>query len=323
MNSANAILKVSIAAILFSGTAAATAAQLSTDARSAIPHDVQQLLVVDYKAIQNSTAAMSLRERVMPPELKPFEEALRKSGMDDNHDVDQLAFVLFRPKDSPNDSNAQLATVGIAQGQFSVQDILASFRKQKLKPTIVRTNRIYPLAKTGMVACFVDPSTMVFGTPDAVRAALDARDGITANMLTNAPMMDAMRSVDSEPLWSILDEKGTEFMVHQLLGNAGSVTDFDSVRKHLQSCRYGMDFQHGVRLNLSIETGDNFIAATLSSIFNAAITVRKMTASDAEKQALAATTVHSVSGNLEVQFATSDDEFASLLKSPLFQGVLA
>jgi len=98
MTSANAILKASIAAILFSGVAAASAAQLSTDARSAIPHDVQQLLVVDYKAVQNSTAATSLRERVMPPELKLFEEALRKSGMNDNHDIDQLAFVLFRPK---------------------------------------------------------------------------------------------------------------------------------------------------------------------------------------------------------------------------------
>jgi hypothetical protein len=48
-----------------------------------------------------------------------------------------------------------------------------------------------------------------------------------------------------------------------------------------------------------------------------------MTGPDAEKQALAATTVHSNLGNLEIQFATSDDEFASLLKSSLFQSVLA
>jgi hypothetical protein len=71
---------------------------LSTDARTAIPHDVQQLVVIDYRAMQNSTAAMNLRDRVMPAELKPFDEALRKSGLNDNHDVEQLAFVLFRPK---------------------------------------------------------------------------------------------------------------------------------------------------------------------------------------------------------------------------------
>jgi hypothetical protein len=305
--------------LTLAGTVAVQAAQLSTDARTAVPHDVQQLVVIDYRAMQNSTAAMTLRDRVMPPELKPFDEALRKSGLNDNHDVEQLAFVLFRQKNSSD----QLTTVGIAQGQFAVQEITANFHKQKLKPTLVRANRVYPLVKTGMVACFVDPSTMVFGTPDAVRAALDARDGAAPSLLTNAPMMDAMKSVDNEPLWSVLDEKGTRFMVHQLLGNAGSVTDFESVQKHLQSCRYGMDFQHGVHLNLSIETGDNFIAATLSSIFNAAIAMRKMTGPEVEKQALAATSIHSNLGNLEIQFSSSDDEFASLLKSPLFQSVLA
>jgi hypothetical protein len=319
MNLLKPHVTASIAMLALACAATAQAAQLSTDARTAIPHDVQQLVVIDYRAMQNSTAAMSLRDRVMPPELKPFDEALRKSGLNDSHDVDQLAFVLFRSKD-PGD---QLATVGIAQGQFAVQDIVASFRKQKLKPTLVRANRVYPLVKTGMVACFVDASTMVFGTPDAVRAALDARDGVTASMLTNVPMMDAMKSADDEPIWSVLDQKGTEFMVHQLLGNAGSVTDFDTVQKHLQSCRYGMNFQHGVRLNLSIETGDNFIAETLSSIFNAAITVRKMAGPEVEKQALAATTIHSNLGNLEIQFASSDDEFTSLLKSSLFQSVLA
>jgi hypothetical protein len=117
---------------------------------------------------------MDLRERVMPPELKRFEEALHKSGLNENHDVEQLAFALFRP----GSDSEQLDTVGVAQGQFSVQDILANFRKQQVKAKLVRANKVYPLAKTGMVVCFVDPSTMVFGDADAVGKALDARDGL-------------------------------------------------------------------------------------------------------------------------------------------------
>ena len=31
---------------------------------------------------------MDLKERVMPPELKQFDEALSKSGLNENHDVD-------------------------------------------------------------------------------------------------------------------------------------------------------------------------------------------------------------------------------------------
>jgi hypothetical protein len=306
----------SIFAILMA--ASVHAAQLSTDARGAIPHDVQQLVVIDYRAMQNSTAAMDLRARVMPPELKQFDEALTKSGLNENHDVDELAFALFRPSAGSD----ALQTVGVAQGQFDTEGILANFKKQKLKAVMVRTNSIYPMTKTGMVLCFVDPSTMVFGSKDAVTKALDVRDGMAASMLTNGAMMNAMQSVDSQPLWSILDDKGTQTMMKQLLGEAGSVTDFDTVKKHLEASWYGMDFQHGVSFNLTIATGDSFAAATLSSLMTAALMVRKLSASDTEKTALSATDISSDSGKLTIHFASTDTEFSALLQSPLFQSMV-
>jgi hypothetical protein len=322
------LIGVSIAAMMLAAVAPARAAQLSTDARGAIPHDVQQLVVIDYRAMQNSTAAMNLRNRVEPPELKQFDEALSKftlkmgegkSGSSQGEPIDQyvdeLAFALFRP--SPGSDALQ--SVGIAQGQFPTQDILASFRAQKLKATMVRTNSVYPMTKTGMVLCFVDPSTMVFGSKDSVTKALDARDGMTPSMLTNGSMMNAMQSVDSEALWSILDNKGTQTMMKQLLGEAGTVTDFDSVKQRLEASWYSMSFSRGVKFDLTIETGDAFAAATISSLLSAAVMLRKMTGSDTEKQALSETSIASDSGKLEVHFASSDSEFAALLQSPLFQ----
>lgn len=313
-----AFAKFSVVPLLLAAATLAPAAQLTTDARTSVPHDVQQLVVIDYRAMQNSNAAMDLRDRVMPPELKQFDEALTKSGLNENHDVDQLAFALFRTSLTGD----TLVTVGIAQGQFDTQGILANFRKQKIKPTVLRTNRIYPLAKTGMVLCFVDQSTMVFGGSDAVKRALDARDGVSASLLTNAPMMDAMRTIDSAPLWSILDEKGTRTMMKGVLGEAGSVTDFDSVQKRLQASWYGMDFQHGVKFDLTISTGDSFAAATISSLLTAAVMVRKLSGSDAEKAALSETTVASNAGLMSIHFAASDSQFNDLLHSPLFQSMV-
>jgi hypothetical protein len=275
------LVKFSVVPILVAAASLAPAAQLSTDARTAIPRDVQQLVVIDYRAMQNSAAAMDLKERVMPPDLKQFDDALRKSGLNDNHDVDQLAFALFRPS-------------ATSEG----------------------------LTTLGMVICFVDASTMVFGSKEAVEKALDARDGVSQSMLNNSQMMDAMRSVDSQPLWSILDEKGTQTMMRQVLGEAGSLTDFESVRKRLIGSWYGMDFQHGVKFDLTISTGDSFAAATISSLLTAAVLVRKMSGSDAEKAALKATDISSDSGKLGIHFATSDSEFNNLLHSPLFQSMV-
>jgi hypothetical protein len=297
----------------------ASAAQLSSDARGAIPHDLQQLVVIDYRAMQNSSAAMALRDRVMPPELRQFDEALRRSGLNDNHDVDQLAFALFRPS---NGSSDNLQTVGIAQGQFSTADIIANFHKQKVRATLVRTSKIYPMTKSGMFLCFLDASTMVFGEKSAVIKAIDARDGVTSSLLNNSIMMDAMRNVDSEPLWSILDNKGTQMMMKQLLGEAGQIADYESIRKRLESSWYSMNFRHGVKFDLTIQTGDTFAAATVSSLMNAAVLVRKMSGSESEKAALSSTTVSSSSGKLMVRFAANDSEFSNLLQSSLFKSVV-
>ncbi len=57
-----------------------------------------QIIVVDYRAMQNSPAAMSLKDRVLPPELKRLETALKTSGLKVDQDADTLAFAAFRAR---------------------------------------------------------------------------------------------------------------------------------------------------------------------------------------------------------------------------------
>ena len=100
----------------------AQAAQLSNDGKAAIPKDVQQIIVVDYRAMQNSPAAMALKDRVLPPELKRLETALKTSGLKVDQDADTLAFAAFRSGDGTR-------IVGIAQGQFHTGTILNELRQ--------------------------------------------------------------------------------------------------------------------------------------------------------------------------------------------------
>jgi hypothetical protein len=311
-------ISAGIAAAALGLSLSASAAQLSSDARSAIPYDVQQMVVIDYRVMQNSSSAMALRGQVMPPELKQLEDALNKSGFNDNQDLEQLAFILYRAGSSADD----LKTVGIAQGQFPVDDVLANFRKKRLKATIVRSNKIYPLGTTGMSVVFVDEGTMIFGSKDAVIKTLDVRDGVAPGLLSNGPVMDSMRAVDSEPLWSVLDQKGTQTMMKQVLGEAGGVADFDAVRKRMVASYYTMNFQHGVRFDMSVVTGDNFAAATVSSLMNAAVLYKKMSGTDTDKAALEDTTIRSDAGKLQVHFAATDAQFSALLKSPMFASMV-
>lgn len=294
------------------------AAPLDLSARGAIPKDVQQVIVVDYRVMQNSQAAMELKAKVLPPELKQLETALKQSGINDNHDVDVLAFAAFRM-----DTNSDMdEMVGVAQGQFPVEDLLATYRRKKVKTLLIRTNRLYPMGASGLMVSFLDQSTMIFGEKDALRRALDARDGYAQSMLSNPSMLDLMQGVESEPLWSILDQKGTQMMMRSVMGQGAQIADYETVKKRLLGSRYTMDFQNGVKFNLDVMTPDTFSAATMSSLMNAAALYKKVSGTASEKQAIDSTDIKSSSGTLEVRFSASDSEFASLLQSALFQSVV-
>jgi hypothetical protein len=293
----------------------ATAAQLGQDARAAIPKDVQQLIVVDYHAMQNSPAAMDLKARVLPPELKQLETALRTSGLDDNHDIEELAFASFK-------SNGGTRIVGLAQGQFSLDDIMANFKKRKVKPILYRDNRVYPMGQSGMQVVFLNPTTMVFGQSEALKSALDARDGMTPSFLNNSAMLSQMQSVDTDAVWSVLDQEGTQTMMRTVLGDASQLTDYDTVKKRLMSSRYSMSFDNGVKFSLWVVTPDTISAATMASILNAAALYKKVSGTPAEKEAIDNTTISSSGGTLDVLFASSDSQFSSLLQSSLFQSVV-
>jgi hypothetical protein len=294
----------------------ANAAQLSSDAKAAIPHDVQQLIVVDYRAMQNSTAAMELKDRVLPPELKRLETALKTSGLKVDQDCDILAFAAFR------DKGQGTRTVGIAQGQFHTNTVLANLTKNKIKPFVLRNTSIYPMGSAGMSVVFLNQTTMVFGDKDAVIASVDARDGISPDFLSNSDMVNEMAAVDTKAVWSLLDAKGTQTMMKGVLGEAAQLTDYDTVRDRMKSSRYTMDFQNGVKFDMAVVMSDTMTAATAATLMKGVSLMKKTSGSPLEKSAMDQTTIDSNSGTLTVAYSSTDSQFASLLSSPLFQSVV-
>ena len=294
---------------------AAQAAQLSGDARSSIPREVQQIIVVDYRAMQNSPAAMQLKDRVLPPELKRLETALKTSGLKVDQDADTLAFVAFRAEKGTR-------ILGVAQGQFQTQTILNYFAKSKLKTTQTRNNTVYPMGAAGMSVVFLNQTTMVFGDRDAVRAALDARDGLAPNFLQNGDMMNEMNAVDTRPVWSLLDQKGTQTMMRSVLGEASQLADYDTVKNRMKSAHYTMDFGNGVKFDMAVVMSDSVTAATAATIMKGVMILKKTGGSSTEKSALDETTIDSNSGTITVAYSSSDSQFAGLLSSPLFQQVV-
>jgi hypothetical protein len=307
-----------VAALGLGMPASLHAAQLSSDARSAIPREVQQLIVVDYRAMQNSPAAMNLKERIMPPELKRLESSLRNSGLKVDKDTDTLAFAAFRT----GGANDAQRLIGVAQGQFHTREVLAALSKEKIKPLMVRSNAVYPMGTAGMSVSFLDQTTMVFGDRAALLMALDARDGMIPNLLQNSEMMSEMNLVDSKAIWSILDQKGTQNMMKSVLGQASQLADYDTVRNRMKTSRYTIDFSNGVKFNMGVVMSDSITAATAATLMKGMALVKKTSGSPLERSALDDTTIDSTAGVLMVDYAAPDSQFVALLESPLFKQVV-
>lgn len=300
----------------------AHAAGLSGDAKASIPKDVQQIIVVDYRAMQNSSAAMSLKDRIMPPELKRLEQALVSSGLKVDADTDTLAFAAFRAANPDGSGPNADRIIGVAQGQFHTHDILATMARQKVKSVPVRNNIIYPMGSNGFDVVFLNQTTMIFGDRASIRAALEARDGMSSNFLQNPDMMNEMSAVDSHAVWSLLDAKGTQTMMKAVLGEASQIADYDTVKNRMKTAHYTMDFANGVRFDMAVNMSDTITAATCATLLKGVAMLRKTQGSPLEKTALDDTSIDSNSGTLLIDYSSSDSQFASLLNSPLFQQVV-
>ena len=302
-----------LAALLLCASAA-YAMPIASSARAMVPSEIQQLIGVDYRALKDSPTAQALKQQVLPENLKQFEAALKSIGIDAEHDLDQLTFASFRS------GKQGLQVVSVAQGSFSAKAVLKRMKLKKIMSTKYGTALLYPMTD-GLVMTFLDDNTLAFGTTASLKSALDARDGKRATLDSNPQMAEQMAAVDGSPVWSILDQQGTQAMMHSALGDASKIADYETLKKRILASRYTMSFQSGVNFDLSVLTSDSMTAATLSSLVKAGMLYKKLNASPIEKTAIDSTSVDSDSSNLQVHFKTDDQKFQSLLHSELFAAV--
>ena len=284
---------------------------IASSARSMVPSELQQLIGVDYRALKDSPTAQALKQQVLPDNLKELETALKGIGIDAEHDLDQLDFVSFRTE------KKGIQTIGVAQGSFSAKAVLKKMKLKKIAATKYGTSSIYPM-DSGFVMTFLDDNTLAFGTDASLRSALDTRDGKRPSLDSNPTMTEQMSAVDGAPLWSILDQKGTQAVMFSALGDASKVGDYESLKKRILASHYTMNFQSGVNLDYSVLTADSMTAATLSTVVKGVILYKKLGASTIEKTAYDSTTVESDSSNVQVHFKSDDQKFQTLMHTPLF-----
>ncbi|MGA3127103.1 MAG: hypothetical protein ABSD13_10315 [Candidatus Korobacteraceae bacterium] len=290
------------------------AAPLGTNTRTVLPAQIQQIISVDYRALRNSSSGIALKNRVLPENLKAFESSLRGMGVNPDVDVEQLTFVAYRtPKGT-------MRNFGVASGQFEPKKVVARLKLKKQKSEKYRDSYLWNTG-SAFEMTFLDDNTMLFGESASVKDGLDVRDGEQLGVASAPEMMQMIVDAESGPVWSVLDQQGTQNMLRSALGEASALADYDTIKKRLLGSRYSLDLQHGVDFGLNVQTSDSFTAGTLSALMKAGILYKKATGTPAEKSAMDSMEVDSDSGRLVVKFKADDTKFQALLQTDMFKAV--
>ena len=202
--------KLCFAVLLLCATVG-NAMPIASSARAMVPAELQQLIGVDYRALKDSPTAQALKDKVMPQNLKDLEVALKGIGISSDRDLDQLNFASFRTE------KKGVQTIGVAAGSFSAKAVLKKMRLKKITGVKYGTSRIYPM-DNGLVMTFLDDNTLAFGEEASLHSALDTRDGKRPSLDSNPVMTDQMAAVDGAPMWSILDQQGTQAVMFSAMG---------------------------------------------------------------------------------------------------------
>jgi hypothetical protein len=303
------LFKLGFISVLLVGMAYAM--PLNSSGRACIPAETVQVISVDYRALKDSPTAMALKQQLMPDNIKQFETALKAIGIDVEKDVDTLTFASF------HSGKQGIRGVGIAAGPFDMKTVLKKMKLQKFVPKKYGTTNVYPM-DGGFIMSFLDDSTLLFGDSTGVHAALDTRDGKTLSLDTNGDLADMMTNVDSSPVWSILDQEGTQNMMRSALGDVSKIADYETLKKRLLGSRYAMNFSNGITFDATIVTSDSVSAGTLSSMVKAYLLYKKTTASPGEKVVMDNTSADSDGDNVAIHFKSNDQQFQALMHTDLF-----
>lgn len=298
----------------------AWAAPLSPAARAVIPVDARQIISIDYHMLRNFASAMALKTQVLPDNLKQFENALQKVGVNPDSDLETLTFASF---DGHYDKHLP-HLVAVASGNFSSIGIFTQLRLQKLSPSKYRSNNLYPVSKA-LAMTFLERDTMLLGDVAGIKTILDSRDGHNPTIDTNRDLNEAMRPIERATVWSVLDRVGTQRLLLSVLGNDPKLASLASVQERILGSYFRMNFRGGIRFDMDVLTSDNSTSTTLTSLLKMGILYKKVTGNPAQKIALDNVNVTSKRiaedsdrSDLKMHFKADDREFQALLHSQCF-----
>jgi hypothetical protein len=310
---------------------ASRAGSLGSDILSMFPKDSGELAYADLKEARAFSWFTQLKEQMLPPKFREFEQFLSSAGVDPNTQVTELAWALVPGKTTAdkNGSGSVPSTdqiVGIALGQFQPTSAEAFFTAKKLPIVKIRTFSLFAFGggsgPNDLFFFFIDSNTAAFGQRQLLEKLIAVRYGEEQGLYSNTDFSQLVDQANGNgTVWAVLNPAYTRLAMQQLVPETSQFPAAAQLTSKLKAMTISIKGGSGVDAKFEAVCGSTEDANTFAALLQAGLMYKKYQVGSTNPdlgQLLDSAQITPAGDRLDLKLSLTDDQMLSLIRRNTF-----
>jgi hypothetical protein len=306
------------------------AGSLGSDIISLFPQESGELAYADLKQARQFSWFTQLKQQMLPPKFREFEQFLASAGIDPETQVNELACAMVPGKATTSAAAGSVPTsdqiVGIAMGQFQPASAEAYFTSKKLPIVKIRTFSLFAFGggsgPNDLFFFFIDASTAAFGQRQQLEKLIAVRYGEAQGLYSNADLSSLVNEANgSGTVWAVMNPAYTRLAMQQLVPETSQFPAAAQLTSKLKAMTISVKGGSGVDASFEAFCGSIEDANTFAALLQAGMMYRKYQVGDKNPelgQLLDSAQIAPSGDRLSLKLALTDDQMLSLIRHNTF-----
>jgi hypothetical protein len=306
------------------------ASTLGSDIISLFPKDSGELAYANLKEARQYPWFAQLKEQMLPPKFREFEQFLQAAGVDPDTQVTDLAWALVPSTAGADTNGASVPSgeqiVGIALGQFEPSTAEAYFTAKKLPIVKVRTFSLFAFGSgsgpNDLFFCFIDSNTAAFGHRQQLERLIGVHYGEEQGLYSNTGMSSLVDQVNGGgTVWAVLDPAYTRLAFQQLVPEASQFPAARQLASKLKAMTITLKGGSSVDAQFEAVCGSSDDANTFAALIQAGMMYRRYQVGNSNPelgQLLDSAQIVPSGDRLDLRLSLTNDQMLGLIRRNTF-----
>jgi hypothetical protein len=306
------------------------AGSVGSDILTLFPKDSGEVAYADLKQARQFPWFAQLKEQMLPPKFREFEQFLTSAGVDPNTQVTELVWALVQDKVNADSKGGSVPAseqiVGIALGQFQPSSAEAYFTAKKLPVVKIRTFSLFAFGggsgPNDLFFFFIDSNTAAFGQRQQLEKLISVRFGETQGLYANTEMSALVDQANGGgTVWAVLSPAYARLAMQQLVPETSQFPAAAQLTSKLKALTIAVKGGAGVDAKFEAVCGSTDDANTFAALLQAGLMYKKYQVGNTNPdlgQLLDSAQITPAGDRLDLKLSLTNDQMQSLIRRNTF-----